>query len=144
MVSGLTKTSSQTLSAVGTYDEQEVVEATFCKRRRRLEIPEPPPDQKKRRVGMTDKTLDEKNRNFAMRLDIKLGHWPTIPEEENPPRCQLHTWATNSKIRKKAKVLHCKCCNVFLCAQCFEIFHTEPDLVGKKAQIRRKMFQSNI
>ena len=106
-------------------------------------MPPAQPEEMKRRVGMTDKTLHPDNKNFAMRLDIKLGHWPTIPDEKNPPRCQLHTWATDSMIRKKAKVMLCVCCNVYLCAKCFELFHTETDLVAKKNQIKQQMIKDN-
>ena len=98
-------------------------------------IPEVVP-YKKRRVGFTDKTLSNESSLFSSRLDRYKHHWPVDSDTENHPRCQLHTWATDSKIRTKRMVMLCEQCNVNLCRTCWRIFHECPDLVKEKAQIR--------
>ena len=107
-------------------------------RPREDDIPEAIPI-KRRKVGLTDKTLDSRKGHFNNRLDTLIGHWPGEAETINAPRCQLHTWATESRVRKKRAVMLCVCCNVYLCRKCWKVFHTTFDLVAMKKSIRQEM-----
>ena len=107
-------------------------------RPREDDIPEAIPI-KRRKVGLTDKTLDSRKGHFNNRLDTLIVHWPGDGETKNAPRCQLHTWATESRVRKKRAVMLCLHCNVYLCRKCWKIFHTTDDLVAEKKSIRQEM-----
>ena len=37
----------------------------------------------------------------------------------------------------KRGLMHCGGCGAHLCAHCYKLWHTEPDLVGRKAEIGR-------
>lgn len=100
-------------------------------------IPEAVPVSK-RRVGLTDKTLDNTRGFYKCRLSHEK-HWPVVSHAANHPRCQLHTWATDSKIRKKKQVMLCGICNVYLCLPCWKTFHETQDLVREKPKIRTTM-----
>ena len=91
---------------------------------------------KKRRVCFTDKTLSNQLDHFSSRLDRYKHHWPVDSDTENHAKCQLHTWATDSKLRTKKMVMLCLQCNVNLCRTCWRIFYECPDLVKEKPKIR--------
>ena len=92
----------------------------------------------KRRVGLTDKTLDNTRGFYKCRLSHEK-HWPVVSHVANHPRWQLHTWATDSNIRKKKQVMLCGLCNVYLCLTCWKTFHETQDLVREKLKIRTPM-----
>ena len=107
------------------------------RKRRRCTIIEDTTDLKRNRnTSLTDKTIDT---SFPHRLDLWRGHWPVMAETKNPARCQMHSWATESRIRKKAKVMMCEVCKVNLCSECFKEFHMARDLLAKKDELRRFM-----
>ena len=54
-------------------------------RPREDDIPEAIPI-KRRKVGLTDKTLDSRKGHFNNRLDTMIGHWPGDGETKNTPR----------------------------------------------------------
>lgn len=87
---------------------------------------------KKRKAGFSDSTINTKFRN---RLSNDVPHWPVPTTTVTQSRCQLHTWATNAKIRKKSGVVRCESCDVHLCIDCFKIFHATKDLVKEKPEI---------
>lgn len=97
------------------------------------------PAAKRRRVGLTDKTLHPTKGFFRCRLDTQVTHWPVDSDTNNAARCQLHTWATDSKIRKKKMVMLCQHCNVNLCRLCWRFFHETMDLVAEKKQLKQIM-----
>lgn len=98
--------------------------------------------KKFRLSGFTDATLSNKNPIFSSRMDKFKSHFPAnINYTLSSPRCQLHTWATNSKVRKKAQVVRCQTCNVHLCIDCFEVFHVTPDLLQIKDKLCKQMMK---
>ena len=96
--------------------------------------------KKGKSIAFTDATLSSDSKCFIVRRDCTKNHWPSLPDKtRSEPRCQLHTWASGSQIRKKAGVVRCETCGVHLCIQCFNIFHEAPNLVQKKTQLYNKM-----
>ena len=75
------------------------------------------------------------------RLDISLGHFPTIPMGEKRHRvCQLHRWAyaeagggNGGDIPPGARrdVYACDACGVKLCVPCFAMYHQCEELNDK-------------
>ena len=59
--------------------------------------------------------------SLKMRLDRKLPHFPKRQDNINC-RCQLHGFLKMN--RSRAKVMYCKDCNVNLCIDCWQTFHT--------------------
>ena len=92
---------------------------------------------KRRKIGFTDQTLDTQKGHFKNRLDMSKGHWPGLADTNTHARCQLHTWASSSKVRKKSGVMLCMHCNVYLCMKCWKIFHQTEDLVKDKDEIKK-------
>jgi len=126
-----------------TSDEKDNKPIISRLRKREGGFPQEIPVSKRRRVGLTDKTLDPVKGYFKCRLDINVAHWPTDSDTSNPARCQLHTWATDSLIRKKKMVMLCRHCNVNLCRMCWRIFHETKDLVKEKNQLKKMMMTEN-
>ena len=82
-------------------------------------------------IGFTDATLSNNSKCFEHRLDLTKKHWPKpVNKGKIEPRCQLHTWATESTIRKKSGVVRCDTCKVHLFIPCLEIFHEERNLLS--------------
>ena len=129
--------STKTTSVVTATPIPECAIISRLRPRNEDSIPEAVPVSK-RRVGFTDKTLDNKRGFYKCRLSHEK-HWPVASHAENHPRCQLHTWATDSKIRKKKQVMLCGFCNVYLCLPCWKTFHETQDLVREKNKIKTTM-----
>ena len=92
----------------------------------------PPPIQKN--TKFTVNTLCPEERDLRVRLSSQVVHWP-VPidyKAKSLPRCQLHGFLSNGKKRSRKFVFKCDHCNVFLCIQCFKIFHTVKDLTKEK------------
>jgi hypothetical protein len=60
-------------------------------------------------------------------------HGPTPPKNKSA-RCALHCWF-NRNWQVMQGVVCCRHCQVHLCIDCFELFHTERDLVQKKESL---------
>ena len=56
-------------------------------------------------------------------------------EVRKQPACALHGWLGK---QSRNKIMHCSSCNVNLCIDCYNIFHTEADLVAKKDELKDK------
>jgi hypothetical protein len=95
-------------SSVSTITTTSSLRATFC----------------------TDASLAE-NGALQCRLDTTRSHLPS-KKRGNRPQCALHSW---TGVRKEAGILYCRSCNINLCIDCYEIFHTQSDLVGTKEQL---------
>jgi hypothetical protein len=78
----------------------------------------------------TDTSLSE-NGILQCRLDTTLSHLPS-KKEGNRPQCALHSW---TGIRKERDILYCRSCNIHLCIDCYEIFHTRSNLVATKEKL---------
>jgi hypothetical protein len=78
----------------------------------------------------TDTSLSE-NGLLQCRLDTTLTHLPSR-KRGNRPQCALHSW---TGIRKERDILYCRSCNIHLCVDCYEIFHTRSNLVATKEQL---------
>jgi len=132
---------SATTSTYISMDRRVEIETTTSARRtsaRRsvLEITDETTTEKKRKTTMSDATLKSQ---FRERLNDSIPHWPVkAATNKQPPRCQLHTWATQSKVRKKADVVRCETCDVYLCIDCFKLFHKTRDIVKEKSKLRQK------
>ena len=108
-------------------------------KRRSSRIAEAEPKRGKS-IAFTDATLSSDSKCFIVRRDRTKMHWPSLPDKtRSEPRCQLHTWASRSQIRKKAGVVRCETCGVHLCIECFNIFHEVPNLVEMKEKLCNKM-----
>jgi hypothetical protein len=78
----------------------------------------------------TDSSLAE-NGALRCRLDTTMSHLPSRKRGKRP-QCALHNWID---ARKNTDILYCQSCNINLCIDCYEIFHTVPNLVGTKRQL---------
>ncbi len=79
---------------------------------------------------------------LAARLKTTMPHMPVIPPgNKGNHACQLHRWANkeqtcNNMIPPGARqhVMRCKQCQVNICLQCWESYHTKEDLKKKLTQ----------
>ena len=95
--------------------------------------------EKKQKVGtrhINDGAM-QLNGNLKGRLDRCLDHLPT-EKLSNRARCALHRWLG---IETSAGLVNCMTCGVHLCMKCYRLFHTEPDLLGKKKTTSIKIFE---
>ncbi len=84
---------------------------------------------------VNDKALCPMNGALKDRLQVIAGHWPRPVEHAKAPRCQVHRWAG---VEHKAGIYCCAACNVNLCIACFEMFHTQADIVQNKEELRKR------
>lgn len=80
----------------------------------------------------TDDTLDPVTGKLRIRLSRSHTHWPEATRGRM--RCGLHKWCAGFEVKGK-NILMCSTCGVGLCADCYRVFHEEPDLVGKKESL---------
>ena len=101
----------------------------------------------KRHRYFTDESLSA-NGLYRVRLFDHTLHLPinckritanvsakTGKQIEAKPKCDLHHWLGG---QLRSKVMYCETCNVNLCIHCYTLFHTNPHLVAKKQQLKRK------
>ena len=98
--------------------------------------------QMKRCRRMTDAALDPLKGAYVMRLDKSIPHNPIdVCDEAKGKRqkCQLHWWARSwdGKEIKGKNVMKCSVCNVFLCTDCWSIFHEKANVVAERQNIAR-------
>ena len=88
----------------------------------------------KRCKEVTDHSLDPVKGGLCIRLNTTIQHWPE--EVKGKKRCQLHRWARGRELPAVMQsVVMCSICQVNLCLKCFNTFHKEADLLGRKNQI---------
>ena len=88
---------------------------------------------KSRRCRISERSLNPLMGTLKNRLSSLVLYWASTTSYSQH-YCQLHYWATG--VRKYQNVVQYKECNVVLCTDgCFEKFHTDWDLAGKKAAI---------
>lgn len=89
----------------------------------------------KRCITITDATLDK----MWTRLDSSEPHFPICAKKKGErPRCQLHRWARDRNPKEEvrgANIMFCSRCQIHLCDYCWRVFHSETDIVSKKAEI---------
>ena len=51
-------------------------------------------------------------------------------------KCDLHNYL---KGQSRKKMMYCPTCNTNLCIDCYKLFHEEPNIVGKKKSLKRKL-----
>ena len=93
-----------------------------------------------RKARVSDASLNPQDGSLRCRLNRTCGHWPSETEsnkDRNKPACQLHKWAAG--LQKRNNVAFCADCNVILCLQCWESFHTVYDIVSEKTNLRKAM-----
>ena len=95
-------------SSVSTITTASSLRATFC----------------------ADSSLAE-NGALNCRLDTTLSHLPS-KKRGSKSQCALHRWTGN---RMEAGIMHCRSCNINLCLDCYEIFHTHSNLIATKEQL---------
>ena len=71
--------------------------------------------------------------SIGHRLNRNLDHWP-VEQEGRGSFCCMHRWAAD--IATKNSTFKCSACGVALCIKCFKVFHTEPDLLAKKQELK--------
>jgi hypothetical protein len=81
----------------------------------------------------TDSSLSE-NGVLQCRLDTTLSHLPSR-KKGNRPQCGLHAWTGT---RMQSDIMYCQSCNIHLCLDCYDIFHTRSNLVATKKQLRNE------
>jgi hypothetical protein len=78
----------------------------------------------------TDSSLSE-NGLLECRLDTTLSHLPSR-KKGNRLQCGLHAWTGT---RMQSDILYCQSCNIHLCVDCYNIFHTRSNLVATEKQL---------
>ncbi len=75
-------------------------------------------------------------------LDLNLNQKLNVSDKKGNANCQLHHWENILPMGKNAnfpgsrsQVMLCKECGVHLCLHCWEMYHTEQDLVAKVNEI---------
>mgnify|MGYP002052416167 CR=1 FL=1 len=69
-------------------------------------------------------------------INCNISHLPTKCRSAKD-YCQLHYWCTTKRITFSCAF--CYNCNVVLCMDCYETFHSVWDLQEKKAELKEKM-----
>ena len=97
----------------------------------------------RRRQKVTDLSLDPTEGALKCRINCAVGHWPSKPPVDkhgNKTACQIHKWTSGQQMRKGTAI--CETCNVSLCLECYEQFHTVWDLVKEKQNIAKRIRES--
>ena len=89
----------------------------------------------KRAPTINDKTLDPDQGELRIRLSTKYFHCPVRPKAKDPS-CQLHRWASNNPAHKtRGGIICCDCCNVNLCLDCFDLYHSINDVERLRSEV---------
>jgi len=81
-------------------------------------------------ISITDEALEPFKGELKCRLDhANVRHMPSKVVGKHK-YCQLNFWATRKK--KHSQLLKCDACGVNLCVDCYSVYHSEENLVGKK------------
>ena len=84
---------------------------------------------------ITDGALDPFKGSLKSRSDHNnVRHMPSKVPGGKHKYCQLNYWATKKK--KHAQLLKCEACGVNLCVDCYALYHTEANLVGRKESLK--------
>mmetsp|Transcript_25091 Transcript_25091/g.54722 ORF Transcript_25091/g.54722 Transcript_25091/m.54722 type:complete len:1026 (-) Transcript_25091:83-3160(-) len=97
-------------------------------------------EHKKRAGKFSDSTLAYPGGDFDIRLDYSTARHIPQKKKESGSRCQLHWYLNNDQYR--AGLSYCNDCNALLCQECFEIFHEEEDIVGRKRELGARISKS--
>ena len=84
----------------------------------------------KRSLQCCNGTLAE-NGSLRCRLNTTLSHLPER-QQTKKAKCALHCWVG---IKKQAPVLHYPTCDIYLCVDCYGIFHIVPNIIGMKKHL---------
>jgi hypothetical protein len=91
-------------------------------------------------MRMNNKALDLDKGSLSLCLNhYGISHWPKPPLGKVAPKCALHHWVSDREWQYKEGIMSCSICYVNLCIGCFELFHTECDLIKKKKNILAEM-----
>jgi len=109
-------------------------------------LSEPSSKRSPKATRLNENTLHPETGSLRHRLDhFGCFHSP-IRSESKHPSCAMHRWLlgrdTGSCSQVKGNILCCSVCHVNLCAQCFNIFHTVPDVVKAKSELAIKLSTS--
>ena len=86
-------------------------------------------------IEITDNSLHPTSGKLSCRLNTAVQH---LPEQKKGKRlrCALHRWSRDRQPPEVfAGVILCSVCRVHLCINCYNLFHKEAYLVGKKEAI---------
>ena len=90
---------------------------------------------KKKRQRITDNTIQSKYRTRTTMSTVCFH--PISSVQGKGCRCQLHYWALEKRYRKN--LLYCNECDVALCHQCWNIWHSNHNLVHDKALVKAQL-----
>jgi hypothetical protein len=89
----------------------------------------------KKSAIMNDKTLHPDQGELRIRLNTGYFHCPVRPKAKDPS-CQLHRWASGDpKYKNRGSILHCDCCNVNVCIECFDLYHKVSDVNRLRSEV---------
>ena len=92
---------------------------------------------------VNDRTLDPEQGELRIRLNTKYFHCPVRPKAKDPS-CQLHRWAIgNPKHKNRGSILHCDCCNINLCFDCFDLCHKISDVDRLRSEVLKVIRNEN-
>jgi hypothetical protein len=101
---------------------------------------EEPVEVVKKAPSVTDNTLQPISGSLFKRLNKSLDHFPESPNKQTA-RCAVHRWAMgDNRLEYCNSIMKCSECRVSLCYGCFRLFHTEANLVNRKAELKRQFF----
>ena len=86
-------------------------------------------------IPVTNANLHPTAGKLNLRLNTSVQHLPEFPKAKKA-KCQLHRWARERDgAEVTSSVVTCSVCRVNLCITCYNIFHKEANIEGKKAAI---------
>jgi hypothetical protein len=88
-------------------------------------------------VYVTDDSLNPTHGSLKIRLSGLYHHLPARPQAKDPT-CSLHRWASeDNSYKRRGNIMKCECCNVNLCIECFNLFHTVEDVKSLKSEVKK-------
>ena len=78
---------------------------------------------------VTDASLHPPSGSLCCRLVLNAGHWPNHKIGHKRAKCALHHWA--AQLEQRRHVYRCNVYKVHLCIECFQTFHTVPNIAVK-------------
>ena len=133
--SSTTTSDSSTTTSERTPDQQELFRSNSTST----------DSQKPKSPQLSDSSLSAGGK-LKCRLDFyECKHLPLSADTAGKPfaKCSLHRWTLGREGEVRKSILVCGDCNVSLCVDCYDIFHSVEDLTLHKEELKRKLTEDS-